>query len=74
MINARGLAQFRSRMARKILFIDYFNWTTTAMPELAVTPDLEPTHLPLLSNEIFHALHQFNMFGHDPAFSLITIV
>jgi Fungal Zn(2)-Cys(6) binuclear cluster domain/Fungal specific transcription factor domain len=74
LINARGPAQFQNPMAMKIFLFAYFNWTTTAMPELAVTPHLAHTHLPPLSNEIFHALHEFNIFGRDPAFSLITIV
>ena len=74
MINARGPEQFRSSMARKIFLYAYFTWTTTAMPELAVTPHLAHTHLPPVSYEILQAVQQFDAFGMGPAFSLITIV
>lgn len=43
MINARGPEQFHSPMARKIFLFAYFSWTTTAMPELAITPHLAQT-------------------------------
>ena len=70
MINARGPTQFRTVMARNILLYAYFNWTTTAMPELAVTPHLAHTHLPPLSEEILDAIQGYQTYDTHPAISL----
>jgi hypothetical protein len=74
MINARGPQQFRNPLAMKMLLYVYFNWTTTAMPELAVSPHLGHTWLPPLSDDIWRTLRTHDTRFNYPAFRLMKIV